>query len=484
MRRAYAPQGVTPVGATLSGFGWRPVSRRRQVISGLDLRVDPGERVLLAGPSGSGKSTVLRALAGVLGTTSAGDLSGRVDVDGRVGLLQQNPLDSTVADRIGRDVAFGMENAGVARADIWSRVDEVLADVRLAYPVQHPTRALSGGERQRLALAGVLAMRPGMLLLDEPTSMLDDVTAASVREAVLTVARDSGATLVVVEHRVEPWLDAMDRVVVLDDGGNLIADCAPAEFVRDHGRRLGAAGVWMPGLPAPSPMSVSARLVEPAEQPRPIAAERLHVDLRTRTIRGAVRAKALRGVDAALAPARLTALTGPSGSGKSTLIAACAGLVAPTSGRIDAGEPRPPHRWPSAYLARRIGWVPQTPEHGFLTSRVRDEVTRTAQHLAVDADADELLELFGLSPLAGANPYQLSGGEQRRLALVAALTHRPAAVLLDEPTVGQDRNTWSAVAGWVVSARKAGVTAAVATHDTDLVALSDSQVRLRDGVVE
>ncbi|UYM07066.1 ABC transporter ATP-binding protein [Solicola gregarius] len=483
MSRTYAPERVTPVGATLAAFGWRPISRRQRVIDGLDLRIEPGERLLLAGPSGAGKSTVLRALAGVLGTTTAGELSGRVDVDGRVGLLLQNPLDSTVADRLGRDVAFGMENAGVPRSEMWPRIEAAVEAVRLPYPLDRPTRALSGGETQRLTLAGVLALRPGMLLLDEPTSMLDDRSAAAVRTAVVDAVARTGATLVVVEHRIAPWLDEVDRVVVLDEHGGRIFDGTPDTFVREQTEPMASAGVWMPDLPAPLPQAVPTALTEPLEAPARIAAEGLHVDLRTRTIRGAVTAQALRGIDIELGPGRLTAVTGPSGSGKSTLVAACAGLIAPTRGRVDAGEEAPPHKWRSAYLARRIGWVPQSPEHGFLTTRVRDEVTRTAYHLGIPVDGDVLLELFGLTALADANPYQLSGGEQRRLALVAALAHRPGAMLLDEPTVGQDRNTWAAVAGWVVSARRSGATAAVATHDADLIALASDEVSLSGGLV-
>lgn len=480
----YARDGVAAAGAVLRDFGWRPVSRRQPVMSGLDLDIVPGERVLLAGPSGAGKSTVLRALAGVLATTSAGELSGRVDVDGRVGLLLQNPLDAVVADRIGRDVAFGMENVRVPRAQMWSRVRDALDAVGLPYPVDHPTRALSGGETQRLALAGVLALRPGMLLLDEPTSMLDYDNAGTVREAVLAAVERSGTTLVVVEHRIEPWLAAVDRVVVLDEHGAVVFDGSPGAFVRGHTDRLAAAGVWMPGLEAPAPQLVPAELTEPAEPAARVVTEGLYVDLRARTIRGAVTtAHALRGVDVALEPASLTALTGPSGSGKSTLVAACAGLIAPTAGRVNAGDPRPAHRWSSTYLAQRIGWVPQAPEHGFITTRVRDELTRTPYALGRTADVDALLALFRLTPYADANPYQLSGGEQRRLALAAALAHRPGVALLDEPTVGQDRNTWAAVAGWLAASRASGVTTAVATHDADLIAHTSTRVRLRDGVV-
>lgn len=481
MSQTYA-RDVRPVGVRMRGFGWRPVSRKRPVIDGLDLDVAPGERVLLAGPSGAGKSTVLAALAGVLGSTMAGDLSGRVDVDGRVGLLLQNPYDSVVADRLGRDVAFGMENAGTPRELMWPRVRSALDAVRLAYPVEHPTAALSGGETQRLALAGMLALRPGLLLLDEPTSMLDEHTARSVREAVLDAVRLSGASLVVVEHRIAAWLPHVDRVVVLDADGHADAGTPPERFARERAAELAAAGVWMPGVPAPQPLTVPVPLVEPASAPAPVRASGLRVDLRTRSIRGSVTAHALRGVDALLQPGTLTAFTGPSGSGKSTLLAALAGLITPTLGSVAYGDGRDPHRLTSSALAQRTGWVPQNPEHGFVTSAVRDEVAATAHALGRTVDVDAVLELFGLAALANTNPYLLSGGEQRRLAVAAGLAHRPPTALLDEPTVGQDRRTWAAVTGWLLALRDAGGTVGVATHDRDLVDRATAEHPLRDGV--
>lgn len=481
MPQTYA-RGIRPVGATLRGFGWRPVSRKRPVVEGLDLDVAPGERVLLAGPSGAGKSTVLAALAGVLGSTIAGDLFGRLDVDGRVGLLLQNPYDSVVAERVGRDVAFGMENAGTPRELMWPRVRAALEAVRLDYSVEHPTTALSGGETQRLALAGMLALRPGLLLLDEPTSMLDEHTARSVREAVLDAVERTGSSLVVVEHRIADWLPHVDRVVMLDSDGCADAGTPPERFVRERAAELAGAGVWMPGVPAPQPLAVPPRLVEPASPPEPVRTRGLRVDLRTHTVRGSVTAHALRGVDAVLDPGSLTAFTGPSGSGKSTLLAALAGLVAPTGGEVAVGDSRHPHRLASYDLARRTGWVPQNPEHGFVTTAVRDEVAATGRALGRPVDVDAVLELFGLSARADTNPYLLSGGEQRRLAVAAGLAHRPSAALLDEPTVGQDRRTWAAVTGWLLAARDAGAAVGVATHDADLVDRATAEHRLRDGV--
>ncbi|WP_262851046.1 ABC transporter ATP-binding protein [Mumia quercus] len=466
---------------TLRGFGWRPLGRRAPVVAGLDLRVEPGERVLLAGPSGAGKSTVLRAVAGVLATAGDGDLLGEVETEGRIGLLLQNPGDAVVAERIGRDVAFGLENARVAPDAMWPRVRAALEAVRLPYGVQHPTAALSGGELQRAALAGVLASRADVLLLDEPTSMLDDANAEGVRRCITDVVAESGATLVVVEHRLAPWLDHVDRVVVLGRDGEVVADTDPATFAATMRDDLASAGVWMPGVPAPEPVEPPAALVVPHRRPAPtLEAVALSVDLRRTDMRGTVVAAALREVDATLTPDAVTVLGGPSGAGKSTLLATLGGLQRPTAGEV-RGLGMPPHRMRSRALAAVVGWVPQNPEHGFLTTRVRDEVAATSRRVGVVVDVDAVLAHLGLDRLADANPYRLSGGEQRRLALGAALAHRPSVLLLDEPTVGQDRGTWAAVAGWMRAAAHGGAAVAAASHDSALVSCADHVVRLADG---
>lgn len=474
-----AAQDVIGAHARLSGFGWRPLGRRDEVINGLDLSVSPGEIVLLAGGSGAGKSTVLRAFAGLLGDAVPGELCGSVEVDAARGLLLQNPADSLVAGTIGREIAFGPENLALPREEIWRRVRDGLTQVCLSYDVERPTSALSGGELQRLALAGVLAIQPGLLLLDEPTSMLDDDSADRVRACILQAARATGATTVVVEHRIGPWLPHCDRVVVLDHG-RVIADTTPDAFVAEHSQRMLDAGVWMPGVADPSPIPVDESWVTPAEPGPTLRAEALELELRMRTLRGAERHQAVHGVDATLRTGALTALVGPSGAGKSTLLAAFAGLLDPSGGTLLGATP-PLRRRSATALASVAGFVPQNPEHGFLRNTVQDEIAYTGAKLGRSVDVDGLLSLMRLDHLAGANPFQLSGGEQRRLAMLAALAHRPGLVLLDEPTVGQDRHTWAAVAGWATAARATGATVGVATHDTSLVGLADCVIQLASG---
>jgi energy-coupling factor transport system ATP-binding protein len=308
--------------------------------------------------------------------------------------------------------------------------------------------------------------------------------------------------MVVAEHRIEPWLDHVDRLLVLDQNGDLVADGEPHALLSAHAARLAGQGVWVPGHGPPPPVEVPPDLVEPWAAPGDAGADGPLVSAREVSVRhrrrpgarGAVTSTpALDRVCADLVAGRGLAVTGPSGAGKSTLVSLLAGLRGPDSGVVRVSEAlaarrgREPARWSSADLARRISWVPQTPEHAVVAPTVLDEVLAAARAVGRDPHRAErraggLLEALGLSALSGRSPHHLSGGEQRRLVIAAALAHGPHALLLDEPTVGQDRLTWAAVLGCCRAARAAGVAVGAATHDDLLVGgLADTRLRLSRG---
>lgn len=469
-----AADGVVPAAVEARGWGWRHASRLAWALRDVSFRIEPGERVLVLGASGAGKSTLLHGLAGVLGGEEEGESTGDLLVDGapavatrgRAGLVLQDPDSQVILARAGDDVAFGCENLGVPREEIWPRVESALEAVGLDVPLDHPTKALSGGQKQRLALAGMLAMRPGLVLLDEPTANLDPAGVIEVRDAVERMLRARPATLIVVEHRLEVWLPLITRVIVIGAGG-VIADGAPAEVLGAQGARLAADGVWVPGhAPAtpPPPRSapgdalLSARGLAVARvKGRPVAT----------------------GIDLDVHAGQVLAITGPNGAGKSTLGLTLAGLLPPAGGALTAsarladGADASPIRWASKDLLTRIGMVFQEPEHQLLAKTVRDELAvgpralgMTEEEIAVRSD--ELLARLRLDHLAAANPYTLSGGEKRRLTVAAAIATRPRVLVLDEPTFGQDARTWAELVAMLAALRDEGSAIVTITHDIDV----------------
>ncbi|MFF5292870.1 ABC transporter ATP-binding protein [Paractinoplanes globisporus] len=451
----------------LRGFGWRHAGRRAWAIRDVDLTIEHGERVLLLGPSGAGKSTLLAALAGLLPDDS-GESAGRVTIDGRepreardrTGIVFQDPQTQLVMARSGDDVAFGLENRGVPPAAIWPRVSDALDRVGFPYPITRSTGALSGGEAQRLALAGVLALRPGLLLLDEPTANLDPAGAALVREGIARAQErsDDDTTLIVVEHRVAEALPLVDRVVVLEPGGGIRADGDPEVVFASYGDRLTADGVWVPGFDIPPLKSRTPATEELARAEDVTVGQRLRAP-----------------VSMCVGAGEVLAVTGPNGAGKSTLALVLGGLLAPTGGSVTAfGDPRPPHKWRAATLTQRIGSVFQNPEHQFVTARVADELAVGPRRVGLSDEetgriVDALLERLRLTKLAQANPYTLSGGEARRLSVATALATAPRLLVLDEPTFGQDRRTWIELVTLLATLRDEGHAVVAVTHDDDFV---------------
>lgn len=464
---------------TARDWGWRHASRRARAVHGLTLDIDPGERVLLLGPSGAGKSTLLQALAGVLGGDEEGEQAGTLLVDGRApsaargeaGLVLQDPDSQVVLARVGDDVAFSCENLGVPREEIWRRVPAALTAVGLDLPLDHPTAMLSGGQKQRLALAGALAMQPRLLLLDEPTANLDPDGVVEVRDSVANAVAATGATLVVIEHRVAVWRDLVDRVIVLDSTGALLADGPPRAVLEKEGAALARSGVWVPGFP---PVGASRAARRP-ELMGLLAASGLAVGRPVFGRRAPVVVAA--GIDLEVRAGEATVLTGANGSGKSTLALTLAGLLAPAFGELEAspelaaGRGAHPARWRSLELVERIGMVFQDPEHQFLAATVRAELELGPKALKLGLEhVDDLLERLRLTHLANANPFTLSGGEKRRLSVATALATRPRLLVLDEPTFGQDSLTWQQLVDLLVEQLDSGTALVAVTHDADFIA--------------
>ena len=507
-------------------WGYRHASRRYFSVRGLNLTVEAGQRVLLLGASGIGKSTILEGAAGLLGSNGyerqdpgqedgimvdaeGGATEGHVFVDdvpvreaiGRVGLVLQDPDAQAVFQRLGDNVAFGPENLHVERGEIWRRVDSSLAAVGLqGLQLHRSVTHLSGGQMQRLALAGALAMRPSVLLLDEPTANLDPDGVTQVVTAVRDVLDEFRSTMVLVEHHAEPWIDLIDRVIVLgsqtgQDAANgqerhtvIMADGTPDEVFRDPNLDFARLGIWVPRRYMRGECRIGA--IHTGSEPDYPACEGIGEPvLCTKNLAIGRNGKAVAtGIDLAFKQGQITALVGANGAGKSTLALTLAGLLEPVDGEVNAsGELAAgthgvhPGDWKSTELASRISYVFQNPEHQFATGSVLDEVMLGPLRVGVEESqarerARTLLRRFDLLRYENANPYTLSGGEKRRLTVAAALASAPRVLILDEPTFGQDRCTWMQMVQLIHGLRSDGVSIIVVTHDRELVTALGARV--------
>ena len=520
----------SPAALELRGWGYRHAYRNHFAVRDLSLSIPAGQRVLLLGASGIGKSTILEGVAGLLGDHApqsgqdqveddeGGVTQGQVLIDGnpavssrgRVGLVLQDPDAQAIFQRLGDNVAFGPENMGLPRGQIWPRVRQAMAEVGLAdLQLTRSTMHLSGGQMQRLALAGALAMQPGLLLLDEPTANLDPVGVEQIVDAVRKVLDRQGSTMILVEHRAGPWMDMIDRVIVLGLGeveGStgvsdpaayrktvIMADGSPEEVFTDPELDLASLGIWVPeayrsasdSLPELGRGQVRSGQSSPGQDDHPVllAAQDLAVGRQGKAV--------AEHIDLEFRAGQVTALVGANGAGKSTLAMTLAGLLEPVAGSVLAkdrllrgpqgqtpAEPEP-IRWTSSQLAARIAYVFQNPEHQFARGTVLEEVELAPIRTGMTEDqaqarALELLRRFRLRQYARANPYTLSGGEKRRLTVASALAAAPQVLILDEPTFGQDRNTWVSMARLIADLRDQGACIILVTHDRELVQALDA----------
>ena len=452
----------------------------RPSLDGITLEVAEGELVLLLGESGCGKTSLLRAALALVPHFHGGELSGRVvtadldtrehrppEIAARAGLVFQDPESQLVMRRAGHEVEFGLENLGCPPIEIETRAAAALAAVGASHLADRENGQLSGGEQQRVAIASVLAMGQRLLLLDEPTSQLDPVAAEELLALVTRINRDRGVTVVVAEHRTSRIFAEADRVVVME-AGRIGFDGTPAEAAR----HLAGGAAWL--LPPVTqafaaahreqlPLTVrdARRLGPPQPEPLPQPVGGRAVAMLTGVGHRYGELEALRGATTGFTGAAVTALLGENGAGKSTLARIAAGLVEPSTGRVERDG--------------LCGYVSQNPAHHALRERVDDEVAYALENLGVDPAQRRVrvrdeLERFGLDSLAGRHPRDLSSGERQRLAIASVTVMRPSLLLLDEPTRGMDGLRKLALAELVRGLAVDGCAVAVITHDLDFAA--------------
>ncbi|WP_315036277.1 ATP-binding cassette domain-containing protein [Actinomyces oris] len=500
---------------SIEGLSVHYLGRESWVLDAVDLTHLRAQVTAVIGPSGCGKTTLVRALCGLIPHCLPSEYAGSLRLAGTevadatvqnlaqtVAYVGQSPDAAVVTRTVHDDVAFPLQNLCLTRPEITARVEQALRAVGLIERIWDDPWTLSGGQRQRLALAVALAMRPQLLVLDEPTSTID-ATGREDFYALISSLTTSGTAVVVIDHDLDPVLPIVDQVLALNADGRTIAVGSPREVFMSHRRELTDAGVWMPralreagdDLPAGTQASEAAltraeagirvpwladlcaegevRYLEKqvrdsaeswqqveaidtrevlAGRPRP--EPRTSVELVDLEVPGRSPRVSLR-----LGGGELVALVGPNGAGKSSILSALAGLVRSTASKAvvggqDVGKGR-----------HLVGYVFQNPEHQFVSTTVGAE-------LAVGGTSpervDELLEQFHLTAHRDHHPLTLSGGQARRLSVATMVSEERDVVVLDEPTYGQDWDNTCELMDFIDQLRHQGRTVIMATHDLEL----------------
>lgn len=474
----------------------------KRAVSEVSFHIEPGEYVVLCGPSGCGKTTLLRHAKREL--RPAGAIEGAVYYNGvrledldaersftEIGFVQQNPEDQIVTDFVWHELAFGLENLALPTPVIRRRVAEMASFFGMEPWFRKKTNELSGGQKQMLNLAAVMAMDPKLLILDEPTSMLDPLAARTLLDTVERINRELGVAILLTEHRLDTVFPVADRVLVMDEG-ILAADGKPQEIAGNLSGSM-ARGRLYYGLPAP--IRICGEL---GDDPVPLtvrdARKSLHKKLGEpcgnagrRGPKGAIshqegkpvlkskelwfryspeQPDILRGTELSLYPGELLCLLGGNGAGKTTLLKTLIGVSKAQRGKVTLGK------------TAKLAMLPQNPQSVFTQDTVRLDLLEAG----AENEALEWAERLELTGLLDRHPFDLSGGEMQRAALCKLLLRKATVLLLDEPTKGLDAYAKRTFADILRNLSDSGVSILVVTHDVEFAAAwSDRCAMMFDG---
>lgn len=417
-------------------------------LSSLSFSIGTGERVVISGPSGSGKSTLLYLLNRLYPANCDGIVEGDIrlfgkraesyapgEINHRVATVFQDPDSQFCMPTVEEELAFTLENLNTPAAEMTEKIRRVLESTGLPHLRDIKIQMLSGGMKQRVATACALVMDPEVLLLDEPISHLDPQTAKEFIDWLDRLQKTFGITVIAVEHRLDSWGAFFDREILIDAGGT-----------------IGADRKFIPPQPFHYPLRLNAVLDEQA-----ISAAALSVKMGGKTLLHPLSLQARRG--------ECIVIAGPNGSGKSTLVKALCGVHKKSTGTVTSNP---------------CGYVPQSPEFLFLTPTVRSELDFSGTSSLLELQ--ELMESLRLTHIAAHNPFAVSHGQKRRVAIGAMLADKRHVLFLDEPTSGQDREALLELFNLIDSRLDAGDTVFIVTHDMEFAAaIADGVLLLKDG---
>jgi len=460
-------------------------TRKELALHGITFQADRGELVLVAGASGCGKTTLMRCINGLIPRSyTGGQLAGTIrlfeedptplpltQISQMVGTVLQDPEKQIVGSYVLNEVAFGLENLGLPHQQIYERVEWVLDYLGISHLWDRQTFSLSGGEKQKVAIAGVLAMQPDIILLDEPLASLDP---ASSQEALALIRRlaDEGKTVLLIEHRVEDILRAKpDRALFLSGGEQ--------RYFGDMEGFLDIADYREVKLPAPMVLSQARETQEEVPPPppsaptngRPALVEFDHVSFCYEPEQ-----PVLHDVSLTIRQGDIIALLGPNGAGKTTLIKQAIGLLKPRDGTVRV-EGQDTRRVSTAQVARTLGYVFQSPTHMLFAPTVQEELAFGPRNMhfeetIVQANVGQAIDILNLRGLEEYPPLALSFGQQKRTTIAAVLAMQSKILAMDEPTAGQDYRNYTNFMNSILALRtqREDLFAAILfiTHDLDL----------------
>lgn len=487
----------------------------------INLKIEQGEFILLTGPSGCGKTTFCRCLNGLIPHFYNGEMKGEITVDGlhtssqptydlakRVGLIFQNPDNQIFSLTVEKDVAFGLENLGIGRDEMRREIGWAMDRVGITPLRERGTHELSGGQKQRLTIASVLAMHPGIIVMDEPTAYLDPVGAERIFNILRTLNKEQGITVILIEHRMDLAVRYCSRIVVFNNG-RVVNDGSPREIFTSEETRL--IGVGIPrmvelgrklrqnGVEIDIPLDsdeafTSLAPLFPKEKAQTkqvpmdlsdVVGEHSHspiITLRGITYTYYTGVEALRGVDLDVNRGEYVAVMGENGAGKTTMVKHFNGLLRPKAGQVIVdGEDIA--KKSVATMARKVGLVFQNPDDQLFAEDVEEEISFALRNFGypdkvINERVDWALNLLDIERYKKSSPFILSGGERKRVALASVLAWDPDILILDEPTVGQDYGQKERLKHFLLQLRTQGKTVVIVTHDVEFVAESQPRIVL------
>ena len=492
-------------------------------LKGLNLEIEKGEFILLTGPSGCGKTTFCRCLNGLIPHFYNGDLRGEVTINGlsirenpinklatHVGLIFQNPDNQIFALTVEKDVAFGLENLGVGKNEMLKHIDWALDRTGLKEMRQRATYELSGGQKQRLAIASILAMKPKIIVLDEPTSFLDPIGAEKIFKVLQALNKEDRITIILIEHRIDLAARYVNRVILFNDGR--IIDDGPPEKVFSAeesrlagvgipkiiqlGKRLRRMGANLENLPLDTLMFAEKLKEKLVNKRISLLAEpntkvnRMIEDSGSGPIIKVCDisysypngVEAIKNVSLNISKGEFVAIMGENGAGKTTLVKHFNGLLRPQTGKIfidgiDSAT------MSVAALARKVGLVFQNPDDQLFSENVEEEIKFALKNFGFSKEIIEkrvnwALNLLDIERYRKSSPFILSGGERKRVALASVLAWDPDVLVLDEPTIGQDYAQKERLRHFLLQLRSQGKTTVIVTHDVEFVVDSKPRILL------